>query len=968
MKQGATTIWERWDSLLPDGTVNPSGMTSFNHYAFGSVADWLHRVVAGLAPAEPGYRSLRIAPRPPRQGLTSASAELRTPYGLAASAWSVEDGSLTVRATVPVGTSASVALPSGASFEVGHGEHWWSEPFEVESAASRVFTVDSTLAEIAESDEAMGVLTGVITKYVPEAAAAMSSGLSGQGQLTPRAIAPMLPRAEEVLADLARGFEAVSAGLEIPSDVLAFAESDTPDDLEEKAALLSGQDFWSTRAGDGIRSIVMVDGPHGVRRQEGTADNLGFNESLPSTCFPPGTALGSSWDRGLFREVGEALGREARGLGVDVLLGPAINIKRSPLNGRNFEYLAEDPYLTGVLATEYVRGVQSTGVGASLKHFAVNSQETERMRVSADVDARALREIYLLAFERVVRDAQPATVMSAYNAINGVFSSENAWLLTELLRDEWGFDGLVVSDWGAVKDRVEALRAGLDLDMPGTNGEATSAIVAAVREGKLDRRLVERSVERLRRLDEQTRSQETIVGFDEDAHHAVARRAAAASIVLLRNEGAVLPLPHGARVAVIGEFAAAPRFQGGGSSHVNPTRVDVPLEQLKLALGGENVTFASGYGSGADIDSLLSEARSIAQAADIAVVFVGLDEASESEGFDRTDIDLPAAHLAVIDAVASVARKTVVVLSNGGVVNLEPWHDRVDAIVEGWALGQAVGSAITDVLTGAVNPSGRLAETIPLALSDTPSYLNFPGENLHVRYGEGVFVGYRYYETSERPVRYPFGHGLSYTSFDYEDLRVEIVGDDSARVNVRVRNTGSVAGAHVVQLYVAPADSAVRRPVRELAAFDKVYLEPGERVDVVFELDSRSFAFWDESGSRWWVQPGRYEVEIGLSAHDILQSATLDLVGYVDRPAPLDLDSTVGEWFGHPVVGPLLMQGMMANATEEQRAAAGDNAANLKMVESMPMGQFARFPGVDIPAEMLEQLVALSTAEPALVE
>ena len=965
VKMGATTIWERWDSLLPDGTVNPSGMTSFNHYAFGAVADWMHRVVAGLAPAAPGYRRLRFAPQPPRRGLTTASARLRTPYGDASSAWTLADGMLRLTVVVPVGATAEVVLPSSSLHEVEHGIHSFEEPFEVEVDVRTTVTVDTPLGQLVDDTEAMAVLTGVITKHIPEAADHMSAGLRGQEHVTPRQISGMLPRPDGVLSDLERGFAAVSAGEPIPLEVITapLPTADEDADLEAKAALLSGRDFWSTNAGDGIRSIVMVDGPHGVRRQSGTADNLGFNESLPSTCFPPGVAMGSSWDPALVREVGVALGEEARALDVDVILGPAINLKRSPLGGRGFEYLSEDPLLTGVLATAYVQGVQSTGVGTSLKHFAVNNQETDRMRIDAQVDERALRELYLPAFERVVKEAAPTSVMSAYNAINGVFASENRWLLTDLLRDEWGFDGLVVSDWGAIKDRVEALAAGLDLEMPGTGGEGAATIVDAVRAGRLDRSLVERSVARLAQLAERTSSSgESRQPFDVDAHHELARRAAAASVVLLRNENAALPLTPGARVAIIGELAEHPQFQGGGSSHVNPTHLDIPLDELRAALGGESVTYAPGYRKRSDADSaaLLDEAVAMAASAETAVVFVGLYEEDQSEGFDRETIDLPAAHVAVIEAVARVARRTVVVLSNGGVVHLEPWHDSVDAIVEGLALGQGVGRALADILTGRVNPSGRLAETIPLRLADTPSYLSFPGENSVSRYGEGVFVGYRYYTSADRPVRYPFGHGLSYTTFAYEALQVAASGSDAAAVSLTVRNTGAMAGAHVVQIYVAPAPTTVRRPVRELAAFAKVHLEPGEAQTVEVSLDRRAFAFWDSGKHRWWVEPGRYTVEVARSAADIEFERSVILAGDTERPEPLTLDSTVGEWFGHPIVGPAMMQAMMAGATPEQLAAADENANMLKMVESMPMGQFARFPGVEIPDETLEGLIALS--------
>ncbi|WP_434316156.1 family 78 glycoside hydrolase catalytic domain [Leifsonia sp. P73] len=964
VEQGATTIWERWDSLLPDGSVNPSGMTSFNHYAFGAVGDWLHRVVAGLAPAAPGYRELRIAPQPPRRGLTSASARLETPYGAAETGWVLSDGALQLAVRVPIGATAEVVLPSGARHVVGHGEYEFTEPFEVDAETQIPVTVDTPLGTLIESPEAMAVLTGVITKHVPEAAEHMESGLRGQEAVTPRQIASMLPGPEAVLADLERGFAAVTAGEPVPDDVITAPEP-TRDDatLARDAALLTGRDFWSTREGEGIRSLVMVDGPHGVRRQTGTADNLGFNESLPSTCFPPGAGLGSTWNPALVRDVAAALGREARALDVDVLLGPAINIKRSPLGGRTFEYLSEDPRLTGALATEYVRGLQSTGVGASVKHFAVNSQETERMRVDAQVDDRALREIYLPAFEKVVTESHPATVMSAYNAINGAFASENEWLLTELLRNEWGFDGLVVSDWGAIKDRVQALKAGLDLEMPGTGDEGTEAIIAAVRDGRLDRSVVERSVARLARLAERTAAAEGVHAVDASAHHELARSVAGEAIVLLRNENQTLPLQPGRRVAVLGQLAAEPQYQGGGSSHVNPTRLDIPLEELRARLGSD-VVYASGYDrANPEADaSLREEAIATARAADVAVVFVGLYEEDQSEGFDRTHIDLPEAHVRLIQAVAAVAARTVVVLSNGGVVSLEPWHDSVDAIVEGWALGQAVGHALAGVLTGAINPSGRLAETIPLRLEDTPSYLSFPGENEVVRYSESVFVGYRYYTAVGRDVRYPFGHGLSYTTFQAE-LIADATGADSAIARVTVTNTGTVAGAHVVQLYVAPTDAPVRRPIRELAGFAKVALRPGETATVEIPLDRRAFAYWDAPQSRWWVAPGSYRIQLGESATDIVAEQLIQLDGDVDAPAVLSLESTVGDWFGHPVVGPALMQAMMAGASEEQLAAAEANGNMLKMVESMPMGQFARFPGVEIPDGALEQLIALSSSD-----
>ncbi|MEW9870738.1 glycoside hydrolase family 3 C-terminal domain-containing protein [Arthrobacter sp. HS15c] len=738
--------------------------------------------------------------------------------------------------------------------------------------------------------------------------------------------------------------------------------------LEEKAALLSGRDFWSTPSVPGVPSMVLTDGPHGVRRQDGDSDNLGLNGSLPATCFPPGTALGSSWDPELAEEVGKALGQEARSLGVNVLLGPAVNIKRSPLCGRNFEYLSEDPLVSGVLGAAWVRGVQRQGVGTSVKHYAANNQETDRMRVSSDVDERTLREIYFPAFERVVRESDPATVMCSYNRINGTFASENKWLLTDVLRNEWGFRGAVVSDWGAVTNRIAALEAGLDLEMPGTGGATVAEVIAAVEDGTLDSAFVDASAARIAALQQRTRlDEEGQSGFDADEHHAIARRAAAASIVLLRNENNTLPLDSGMTVAVLGEFAEKPRYQGGGSSHVNATRVDIPLEELRAALGADRVHYAPGYGeaSAESTTALLREdAVDLARQADVSVVFVGLEEKEESEGFDRTHLDLPADHVALIQAVAAVSPRTVVVLSNGGVVTLEPWHDDVEAILEGWALGQAGGGALADVLTGRTNPSGRLAESIPYRLNDTASFINFPGEAGHVRYGEGVLVGYRYHETADVPARYAFGHGLSYTTFSYSDLTAAAVGTDQATVQVTVTNSGNTAGADVVQIYVAAPVGPVRTPVRELRAFQKVALEPGESRTLSFEMDRRAFAYYDINDNRWAVTPGEYSVELGRSSHDIAARNGIHLAGDSGRPSPLTLASTVEEWFTHPVVGPLIIEGMSASMTAEQREAAEAMQDGLKMAYSMPMNQFAKFPGVNIPQESLEQLIEASK-EPA---
>jgi beta-glucosidase len=730
--------------------------------------------------------------------------------------------------------------------------------------------------------------------------------------------------------------------------------------LDRKAALLSGGDFWSTEPAEeaGVVSVVLTDGPHGIRRQAGADDHLGIHDSLPATCFPPAVAVGSSWDRDVAAQVGSAVGREARVLGVSVVLGPGVNIKRTPLCGRNFEYYSEDPHLSGVLGSAHVQALQAQGPGASVKHFAANNQETERMRISAEVDERTLREIYLPAFERVVTEARPATVMCAYNRINGVPAAENRWLLTDLLRGEWGFAGAVVSDWGAVGDPVAAVAAGTDLEMPGAAGSAQH-IVDAVRSGRLAEALVDTAVRRVAGLGRLAPPADAEPGaVDVEAGHALARRVAAECAVLLRNEHAVLPLAPSSRVAVVGEFAVSPSYQGGGSSAINPTRVDAALDAIREHAAGHDgsVDYAPGFhrdGSG-DAAALREEAVALAATAEVAVVFAGI--ARETEGVDRADLELPAGQVELIRAVAAAAPRTVVVLTNGGVVSLEGWHDEVDAILEGWLLGQAGGSALADLLYGVVNPNGHLAETIPLRLSDTPAHLNFPGEQGHVRYGEGVFVGYRYHATVQRPVRYPFGHGLSYTTFATSGLTVTATGEDTARVGVTVTNTGRRTGKHVVQVYVSTTAGPVRRPVRELRAFEKVRLAPGESRTLSLELTRRAFAYWDVEVRRWVVAPGDYTVEIGADAEHVVARRTVALAGETIA-AELSLGSTVGDWFDHPVVGPEVMRLLAAGISAEQAERAEENREGLQMIRSMPMTQFLGFVGDALPLEQLDRMI-----------
>jgi beta-glucosidase len=721
---------------------------------------------------------------------------------------------------------------------------------------------------------------------------------------------------------------------------------------DEKAALTSGANFWYTKAVADIPAIMLTDGPHGVRKQREGGDHLGLLDSEPATCFPPAVALGSSFDVALLERVGVALGEESKAMSVGVLLGPGINLKRSPLCGRNFEYLSEDPIVSGVLGSALVRGLQSQGVGASLKHFAANNQETDRMRVSADIDERPLRELYLRGFQKVVQDEQPWTVMCSYNRVNGVLASQNPWLLTSVLRDEWGFEGLVVSDWGAVVNRVAALQAGLDLEMPSNGGRSDAELVAAIDRGDLDEAVLDRSAARVAALvDKAVASADPKARYDAEAHHALAREAAGASIVLLKNDG-VLPLATDASVAVIGELARTPRYQGAGSSLINPTQLDDALTELSV-LAGRDLPFAAGYDhDGSSSPKLTAEAVATASAAETVLLFVGVPAAQESEGFDRADLELPAAQLALIDAVVSANPRTVVVLSNGGVVRLSGFSARVPAIVEGWLLGQAGGGAVADVLYGVVNPSGRLAETIPVRLEDTPAFLDFPGEFGHVRYGEGVFVGYRWYDARDMAVSYPFGHGLSYTTFEYSDL--ELATDASGIIaSVTVANTGDRDGAEVVQLYTGVTGSVVTRAPRELKAFAKVQVPAGESRRVELRVARGDLAYWDIRVGRWVVEGGEYSVEVGASSRDVRNSGSVAVDGDALR-LPLTLQSTLGEVLADPIAGELIM-GTMAASQSEIGGALSDPGL-LKMMSSAPLGRLVNFGAAT--TEQLEQLVA----------
>ena len=672
--------------------------------------------------------------------------------------------------------------------------------------------------------------------------------------------------------------------------------------LEEKAGLCSGEDVWRTKAVErlGVPSALLSDGPHGLRTQKEKVEDIARQSgTIEAVCFPTGSCLACSFDRDLLRRVGELLGGECRAEGVNVLLGPAVNSKRSPLCGRNFEYYSEDPVLTAKLAACFIRGVQSRGVGTSLKHFAANNQEHRRLTTNANVDERTLREIYLAGFEGAVKEGRPWTVMCSYNRVNGEHTSESRRLLTEILRDEWGFDGLVMSDWGAVNDRVKGLEAGLDLEMPGSGGINDSKIVHAVREGRLSGEALDRAAERVLRFvfraEEEQKGTPPAV-FDRDADSRAAREAARECMVLLKNEGALLPLKRTDRIAFLGEFAEKPRYQGGGSSHVRASRVVGALEAVK---GKADVVFARGYDASTEKtdEALIAEAVAAAKSCRAAVVFAGLPESYESEGWDRKHMRLPENQNRLIEAVCKAQPNTAVVLHNGSPVEM-PWIREVKAVLEAYLGGQESGGAVADLLYGDANPCGKLAETFPVRLSDNPSYLNFPGEGDECDYREGVFTGYRYYDAKEMDVLFPFGHGLSYTEFVYRDLRLsasEIADTDPLKVSVKIKNTGSVAGKEVVQLYMSECAPKAARPPRELKGFEKVSLAPGEETTVTFELNRRSFAHYSAEHHGWRVGSGDYEVQIGASSRDIRLKARVR-VRSTDRDKPrFTMDSNVGD-------------------------------------------------------------------------
>lgn len=737
--------------------------------------------------------------------------------------------------------------------------------------------------------------------------------------------------------------------------------------LEEKATICSGADFWHTEKIDrlGIPAVMVSDGPHGLRTQgNGEGDHLGLNDSIEAVCFPAACATACSFDREMMYDMGITLGKECQAEDVSVLLGPAVNIKRSPLCGRNFEYISEDPYVAGELSAAYIQGVQSQNVGTSIKHFAANNQEHERMYGSSNVDERTLREIYFPAFETAIKKAKPWTVMCSYNRINGVYASENPWLLTKVLREEWGFDGFVVSDWGAVNDRVAGIIAGLELEMPG--GDCNDAkIIEAVQNGTLKEETLNQAVERILDIVYRYVDNEKEEIFDREADHQKAEKIAEESIVLLKNENHVLPLSREEQIAFIGGFAEEPRYQGGGSSHIHSHKV---VSAVSLAEEYGHIQYAKGFSAEEDkIDELLfSQAMDTAKKADKIVVFAGLPDLFESEGYDRVHMKLPNCQNQLIDQLLTLDKPVIVVLHNGSPVEM-PWVEKVQGIVEAYLGGEAIGKAEMEILYGKVNPSGKLAESFPCKLEDNPSYLNFPGTNKQVNYAEGIFVGYRYYDTKKMDVLFPFGHGLSYTTFEYSNLKIdkEIWKPcDKIHVSVDITNTGDRAGREIMQLYISDKTGATIRPVQELKNFSSVVLNPGETKTVVMELDYRSFAWYDTEQEDWYAANGEYEIRIGKSSRDIVLTAKICMTGNKEKLPKIDRNVMLGDLLACEKTVGYVKENLMSyiNAFTGSSEESEFDEMIQNMVKYMPLRTLRSFSGmtnekVDEIVRDLEELI-----------
>ena len=722
--------------------------------------------------------------------------------------------------------------------------------------------------------------------------------------------------------------------------------------LEEKAGMCSGLDFWHLKEVEhlGIPKVMVSDGPHGLRKQDEKGDHLGINDSIKAVCFPTAVLSACSFDRGLMEEMGKAIGREAQAKDVSVVLGPAVNIKRSPLCGRNFEYYSEDPYLAGEIAAAFVKGVQSQHVGTSIKHFAANNQEYRRMSSSSEVDERTLREIYFPAFETAVKKAQPYTFMCSYNQINGTFASENKWLLTDVLRGEWGFKGYVMSDWGAVNDRVKGLEAGLELEMPASGGDNDAMIVKAVKDGALEEKILDQAVERILRIIFEYADHRKPQEFTMEKDHEEAQHIAEESMVLLKNENHILPLKTSEKAAFIGGFARNPRFQGGGSSHINCFKTTNVLDSVPC---DAQVVYAEGFPADRDFydKALADEAVKAAAEADKAVIFAGLPESFESEGYDRSHMRLPECQNRLITEILKVQPNTVIVLHNGSPVEM-PWLGEIKGLLETYLGGQAGGAAAANILYGKINPSGKLAETMPLKLSDNPSYLNFGGGE-KVEYREGIFVGYRYYDTKEMDVAFPFGYGLSYTTFAYSNLKLSMENPtekDTVMVYADVTNTGKSAGKEVVQLYIRDLTGSAIRPEKELKGFEKVFLEPGETKTVTMELNKRSFAWYNTELHDWFAASGDYEILVGASSRDIRLTETLYLNSSQRIPMHVHMNTTLGDLLRNPETAEaakkLIQKYLSGEAGSEAASEAVSEEMTMAMTDSMPLRALMGFAGV----------------------
>ena len=762
--------------------------------------------------------------------------------------------------------------------------------------------------------------------------------------------------------------------------------------LEEKAALLSGKGEWQTWDFErlGIPSMYCSDGPNGVRRQAGAGDHLGLNPSLPATCFPTAATVANSWDPELGEEIGRALGEEARVQGVHVLLGPGLNIKRSPLCGRNFEYFSEDPYLAGKMAAGYVRGIQSRGAYACPKHFAVNSQEMRRMAMNAVVDERTLREIYLTGFEIAVKEGGAGALMTSYNQVNGTYANENTHLLRDILRGEWGYDGIVITDWGGSNDHIKGVEAGSDLEMPTPGFDSARQIVTAVKDGRLAESAVDECVDRLLEavftlVKEEGRPEQ----FDEKTHHEIARKAAAQSAVLLKNEDGILPLKKGARVALIGDFAFDPRYQGAGSSMVNTTMLDNMADligQYDLVPAGTS----KGYKRTGEEDAALAkEAADLARTADVVLYCFGLDELSESEGVDRTHMRIPQNQISLLESLARVNKNVVGILSAGAPVEM-PWHYCLKGLIHGYLYGQAGAGAMLDILTGRVNPSGRLNETYPVRYEDTPAFRYYPSEERNSEYREGLYVGYRYYDTSKVRVMYPFGFGLSYTEFTFSDLKVDGTG-----VSFTVTNTGKADGAEVAQLYVGLPGAKVYRPEKELKGFAKVFLKAGESREVRIPFDDKTFRYWNVRTGRWEIEGGAYQIMIGASCADIRLQTGVNVEGTTEEypyftnrmpayysgliqqvddqefEALLGTKIPSGKWAGELTANDAICQMYYAKSAiarfaykkltqmKKKSEDAGKPDLNILFIYNMPFRAIAKMTGGMVSSEMVDGIVTM---------